>query len=209
MLRDNRVKNYVFMALITLFAAGFLVGQDVPEEVKAMVGTYEGSWVMFGIDAEGNIVEKMKWTDTMTAANPIVKDGKAYVETVDRMTFEGGNIPPQEVRGTEGYFLNKDGSPGDYYFENFGQVIKMVRLNKYTWVYATPAVPGRLGFLGFPNVISGRHVVVKEVTEENGAEVHRISRVTTVNWKDPNGAVKWKQFVSLKGCHKKISRDGG
>jgi hypothetical protein len=47
-------------------------------------------------------------------------------------------------------------------------------------------------------------VVVKEITEEDGAEVHRICRVTTVNWKNRNGELKWLQFVSLQGQHRRM-----
>jgi hypothetical protein len=176
--------------------------QKVPDAVKALVGTYTGSWVMYGINPEGGVVEKMKWTDVIEAKKPEIKDGRAFVSTVDRMQFEGG-IPPQQMTGTEGYFLNKDGSLGDYYFENYGQVFKMIRLGEKTWVYAMPANPGRLAFLGFQNVISGRHVMVKEVTEEDGIEFHRISRVTTVNWKDQTGQSRWMQYISLKGFHKR------
>lgn len=198
-------KFFCFTAAVIFFTsmAVFSQTQEPPAEVKALVGTYTGSWIMYGLDASGKVVEKMKWTDTMTAANPQVKEDRAFVETVDRMTFSG-NIPPQQVKGTEGYILNKDGSLGDYYFENFGQLFKMLKLGRKTWVYSMAANPGRLAFLGFSNVVSGSHVVVKEVTEENGLEVHRISRVTTINWKGKDGTSKWKQFISLRGYHRRM-----
>ena len=198
--------KYFSISLFFLYFATLSVfpeQQEIPKDVMAMVGNYAGSWSMYGIDSKGNIVEKMKWTDTMEAMNPVIRDGRAFVETLDKMKFEG-SIPPQQVKGTEGYFLNKNWSLGDYYFETFGQVFKMFQIDKHTWVYSTPANPGRLAFLGFSNVISGRHVVVKEITDEAGTEVHRISRVTTINWKDKDGKIRWKQFVSLKGFHKRL-----
>lgn len=199
------LNKFLFNSLIFIFFPAVVVcslRQEVPEQVKDLAGEYTGSWIMYGPNLEGKIVPKMKWTDTMTAADPQVKEGRAFVVTVDKMQFEGG-IPAQEVRGIEGYYLKKDGSLGDYFFENFGQVYRMKNLGNGTWVYRMPAIPGRLAFLGFKNVISGRHVMVKEVTEENGTEVHRISRVTTVNWKDQEGRSQWKQYISLQGFHKR------
>jgi len=209
-MKNMRFINKLFCVLVILILVPvmpiFSESQEVPKEVNALLGTYTGSWIMYGIDSKGEIVERMKWTDTIEAKNPEIKDGRAFVTTVDKMKFEGG-IPPQEIKGKEGYFLNEDGSLGDYYFESFGQVYKMVKLDKDTWVYSMPAIPGRLSFLGFKNVISGRHVVVKEVTKEDGTEYHRISRVTTVNWKDQDGKSRWKQFISLRGYHKRMIGD--
>lgn len=206
-MKKSKFLNKFFCILVILVLVSttpiFTENQEVPKEVKALTGTYSGSWIMYGIASDGKIVEKMKWTDTIEAKNPAIKDGRAFVTTVDKMKFEGG-IPPQEIKGTEGYFLDEDGTLGDYYFESFGQVFKMIKLGKQTWVYSMTANPGRLSFLGFNNVILGRHVVVKEVTEEDGTEFHRISRVTTVNWKSQDGKSKWKQFVSLRGYHKRM-----
>ena len=36
-----------------------------------------------------------------------------------------------------------------------------------------------------------------------GVETHRVSRVTTVSWKDKDGAERTTQFVSLQGYHKR------
>ena len=196
-------QGWIWLVVLGLLTApGFAGQQAVPEEVKDLVGSYTGSWTMYGIDSNGDVVAKMKWTDIMEAKNPAVKNGRAYVETLGKMKFKGG-IPEQEIKGTEGYFLKEDGSLGDYYFESFGQVTKMFRIGERTWVYSIPANPGRLGFLGFANVVSGRHVVVKEIYEEAGVEIHRISRVTTVNWKDKEEKSRWKQFVSLRGHHRR------
>jgi hypothetical protein len=201
----NFKKNSCFPVLLFFFTSLPILaeGQEVPKEVKALAGTYSGSWTMYGIDANCNIVEKMKWTDTMEATNPVIKDGRAYVVTIDKMKFADG-IPPQEIKGTEGYFINSDGNLGDYYFENFGQVTKMVKLGEKTWVYSMPVYPDRLSFLGFSNVISGRQIVVKEITDEDGTEIHRICIVTTVNWKDKDGKINWKQFISMLGYHKRM-----
>src|SRR5713101_8455099 len=83
--------------------------KEVPKEVHALVGTYSGSWTMYGIDEKGEVAKRMAWSDTMKAVSPEVKGDRALVSTTDEMTFEGGQIPPFKVQGKEGYFLKKDG----------------------------------------------------------------------------------------------------
>jgi hypothetical protein len=177
---------------------------QAPKEVAAIAGTYTGSWTMFGIDGQGQVVKRGGWTDTMKASSATVSDGRAYVATVDEMLFEG-RPAPMKFEGKEGYFLNKDGILGDYFIESFDQVIKMQHVAKDTWVYSTQATPQELAPLGFTNVSSARHVVIKVVTVEDGVETHRITRVTTVNWKDAEGKDRWLQYVSLQGVHKRQS----
>src|SRR5438045_6494062 len=90
-------------------------------ELSALEGTYKGSWTMYGIDDNDNVVKKMAWTDTMKAFGAEIKGGRAQVSTTDEMTFEGGKAPPFKVEGKEGYFLQKDGSLGEYFVETYGQ----------------------------------------------------------------------------------------
>ncbi len=66
-----------------------------------------------------------------------------------------------------------------------------------------PATPQELAQLGFSKIISGQHVIVKIINHEEGKETHRISRVTTVNWRDAEGKERWIQYVSLQGFHKR------
>src|SRR5438067_3252180 len=117
----------LMLALLSFSPAHPLRGADpanspVPEPVRALVGTYTGSWTLFGVDDKGQVVKRMAWTDTMKAGNPERKGDRAYVSTTDEMTFEGGQAPPFKVSGREGYFLTKDGGLGDYFVENAGQV---------------------------------------------------------------------------------------
>jgi hypothetical protein len=67
----------------------------------------------------------------------------------------------------------------------------------------TPAAAEELGRLGFPKGASGRHVLVKVVTKEQGVETHRVSRLSTVTWMDREGKEHVSQFVSLQGYHKR------
>jgi hypothetical protein len=176
---------------------------EVPKEVRALEGAYTGSWTMYGIDEKGEVVKRMAWTDTMKAVSPEVKGDRALVNTIDEMMFEGGQIPPFKVQGKEGYFLKNDGGLGDYFIETSGQTNRMVKVGENVWSYSTPAAAQELRRLGFPDDASGQHVLVKVVTREQGTETHRISRLTTVNWKDKDGKERALQFVSLQGYHKR------
>mgnify|MGYP001614329205 CR=1 FL=1 len=177
--------------------------KEVPKEVRALEGNYTGSWTLYGIDEKGDVVKHMAWTDTMKAVGPEVMGDRALVNTTDEMTFEGGQIPPFKVQGKEGYFLNKEGGLGDYFIETSGQTNRMVKVGENVWSYTTPAAAQELGRLGFPKDASGQHVLIKVVTKEQGAETHRISRLTTVNWKDTESKERALQFVTLQGYHKR------
>jgi hypothetical protein len=171
---------------------------DVPREVRALEGTYTGSWVMYGIDEQGEVVKKMAWTDTMKASGD-----RAQVKTTDEMMFEGSKAPPFKVGGKEGYFLKKDGTLGDYFIETLGQVNRLVKVGENVWSYTAPAFPQELNRLGFPKGATGQHVVVKVVGKEQGVESHRIIRLSTVTWRDKEGKERVAQFVSLQGYHKR------
>ena len=177
----------------------------VPEEVRELAGTYAGVWTMYGVDAQGAIVKRMAWTDTMRAENPQVEGDRAFLTTVDEMVFEGGAAPPYRVEGREGFFLDAEGRITDAFIENFGSVVRLIELSDNAWSYVAPVAAGELGMLGFPAGAEGSHVLVKVLTREAGVETHRISRVTTVRWTDAAGAERWAQFVSLQGYHKRQS----
>ncbi|MFC2163821.1 hypothetical protein ACFLT2_02345 [Acidobacteriota bacterium] len=177
--------------------------KEVPKEVRAMEGTYTGSWLMYGIDKKGEIIKSTAWTDTMEVGGSEIEGDRAFVSTIDEMTFEGDQIPPFKVQGKEGYYLRKDGGLGAYFIETAGQMYRMVKVGENVWSYTTPAATQELSWLGFPENASGQHVLVKVVTNEQGVETHRISRLTTVNWKDNEGKEQVLQFVSLQGYHRR------
>jgi hypothetical protein len=177
--------------------------KDIPKEVRALEGTYTGAWTMYGSDEKGEIVKRMSWTDTMKAGSPEVKGDRAYVTTTDEMTFDGAKGPPLKVEGKEGYYVTKDGGLGEYFIETYGQVLRLSKLGANVWSYAMPAAEQELVRLGFPKEASGQHVVVKVMTSEQGIQTHRVSRLTTVTWKDKEGKERTAQFVSLQGYHKR------
>lgn len=175
----------------------------VPKAVRDLEGTYVGSWTLFGIDEESKVVELASWTDTIKAENAQIDNGQAYVLTTTEMVFDGSPAPPVQFTGKEGYFLMPDGSLGDYFIETFGQISKSTQLGENIWISVTPASAEDLASYRLPNDSSGQHVVVKVVTSEEGIEVHRITRVTTVAWTDQTGEKRSMQFVSLEGFHKR------
>lgn len=174
---------------------------EIPSEVRSLEGTYTGSWTMFGIDRKGDVIKNMAWTDTIEARDPRVEANRAFVSTTNVMVFEGGHVPPFKMQGKEGYALKPDGSLGNYFIEINGQTHQMARVGENVWSYTAAARSNELNRLGFPANASGQHVLVKVVTSEQGAETHRISRLTMVSWKDKQGKEQVTSFVSLKGYH--------
>ncbi len=175
----------------------------IPQAVRDLAGAYAGSWTVFGIDEAGQVVKLVSWTDTIEAENPQIEDEQAYVLTTGEMVFDNSNIPPMKIAGKEGYFLLGDGSLGDYFVETNGQVSKSYQLGENAWISVTPASPQDLASYHLPDGSSGQHIVNKVVTSEGGAEVHRITRVTTVSWTDQVGRERSTQFVSLQGFHQR------
>jgi hypothetical protein len=177
--------------------------RDVPGQVRALEGTYTGSWTMYGIDDEGKVVKKMAWTDILKTEGATVESDRAYVTWIDEQTYEGAQGPPRKVQGKEGYFLNREGALGDYFMEMFGRVTRMARLAENVWSCATPAQSREMAMLGFPQGATGQHVQVKVVTTERGVETHHISRLSIVTWTDKGGQEHVLQYISLQGHHQR------
>jgi hypothetical protein len=174
----------------------------IPAEVEAIAGTLTGSWTTYTLNDKGETIKQMSWTDVIRAEKPAIAGDRAFVETTDELTFDGGRIPPQKVLGKEGYFIGKDGSLGDYFIEFFGQTVAMKKLGKDIWAYTIPANAREFAMLG-DKFISGTHVLVKATVVDQGVETHNITRITTVRWKDAEGKERLTQFVSLQGQHRK------
>lgn len=179
--------------------------QVVPKAVRDLEGTYVGAWTLFGIDEESKVVQLASWTDTIKAENPQMDSEQAYVLTTSEMVFDGSDAPPVKFTGKEGYFLMPDGSLGDYFVETFGQISKSTQVGENVWVSVTPASAEDLASYRLPDDSTGQHVLVKVITREEGIEIHRITRVTTVTWIDQAGQDRSIQFVSIQGFHKRQS----
>jgi hypothetical protein len=176
---------------------------DVPKEVRALEGTYTGSWAMYGIDDEGTVVRRMAWTDTLKTDGARVAGDRAFVSWSNEMKFEGAAGTSAKVQGKEGYMLTKGATLRDYFVETFGRATRMTRLADNVWGYAAQGSAQELAMLGFPRGASGQHVQVKVVTKERGLETHRISRLSTVTWTDKEGKERVLQFVTLQGHHQR------
>jgi hypothetical protein len=180
-------------------AAGARDG-DVPAEVQALAGHYHGEWQMFGIDGKGQVVEGYRWTDTVEATRPRVEGDRALVSTTCTMKLPGGGS--RTLDGEEGYFLHADGSLGDYFLVMAGKTVHMPKLVDRVFCYSLDADPGEFHALGFPSDVHGTNVMVKVVVDEGGVETHRLTRVTTLQWKEADGTPRTLQFTSLKGWHR-------
>jgi hypothetical protein len=84
-----------------------------------------------------------------------------------------------------------------------GQELKMHEIGEDVWTYTASVSSYEYSMLGFSNVSFGKHVLIKAITRKNGSETHRISRVTTLAWKDDSDTERWIQFVSLKEFHER------
>jgi hypothetical protein len=178
------------------------IDASVPKEVRDLAGSYAGEWTMFGIDDKGNVVRKMSWTDKVAATHPEIKGDRAFVSINDDMTFEGGR-GKFKVTGSEGFFLKKDGTVGDHFAETFGSLHLMVSLADNVSSYAAPVSAQEIGMMGFPKDATGQHVLVKVTLKEDGVETHRVTRLSTVTWKDKESKERTLQFISLQGYHKR------
>ncbi|HEV7376598.1 MAG TPA: hypothetical protein VGN95_17930 [Pyrinomonadaceae bacterium] len=204
----NKPLNRFFaLTLLTLCCSQSLFAQNnptqIPKEVKDAIGTYTGFWTSYGLDANGQVTKQVAWTDMVKAENPVVEKSRAFVTTTDEMIFEGGRIPPMTVSGKEGYFLNSNGSLGEYFIETYGQIYKMQKLGKNVFAYTVAAAPQELARLAAAKVQSAQHTLIKVITFEQGVETHNISRLTTVRWTDASGKERTTQFISLQGRHQR------
>ena len=190
----------LLLASASVPAASDQAAGDVPAPVKAIVGHYHGEWQMFGIDGAGNVVERMRWTDSVDATRPRREGDRALVSTSCTMEIAGGG--QRKFEGEEGYFLQADGSLGDYFLGMAGKTVRMPRLADRVFSYSLDADPGEFSGLGFPRDVHGTNVMVKVIVDEAGVETHRLSRVTTLQWRGADGTPRTLQFTSLKGWHK-------
>jgi hypothetical protein len=78
----------------------------------------------------------------------------------------------------------------------------MKKLSNNVWAYTAAANAREFQPLG-ERFVSATHVLVKTVSTEQGVEIHNISRITTLKWKDAEGKERVTQFLSLQGQHRK------
>jgi len=209
----NAKRRTPIPALIIVAASAVLANAQtpqkarLPDEVQKLVGTAKGRWTSYGLNTHGEIVKRFDYPDELATKDLKVEGDRAFVAYIAKMHFPG-RPDPFTVEGKEGYYLNKDGTLGDYFTEEFGQITRYKRLSEGVWAASTPAYPQELQQFGFSNVIAGTHVLIKVIAKGTNAETHRISRITTVHWKDETGKPRWIQFTSLKGQHEVVPTGG-
>jgi len=176
---------------------------DVPPQVEKLLGKWVGEWQMWRVDAAGAVVPAMKWHDTMIASEPTRTADRLFFKTVDQMTFDGVVGSPRTFNGTEGWYLNDDGTLGAHYVESFGRESRMVALRADCESSIDDVAPQELAQMGLPKGATGTHVLVKVVSADAEGETHRITRITTARWATADGNERHLQFVSLQGWHRK------
>jgi hypothetical protein len=196
------------LAVALLFAASVSFGaphraDDVPPQVGKLLGKWVGEWQMWRVDATGAVVPAMKWHDTMIASEPTRTADRLFFKTVDQMTVDGVPSSPRTFSGTEGWYLNDDGTLGAHYVESFGRESRMVALRADCESSIDDVSPQELAQLGLPKGATGTHVLVKVVGDDPEGETHRITRITTARWPNADGGERHLQFVSLQGWHRK------
>jgi hypothetical protein len=175
---------------------------SIPPELADLVGTWRGEWNLFGLDERGRVVPRASWTDRLIAQDPAVAAGRASVRTLDELTFAGLG-GKRQVQGTEGFLLDGKGRPGAPFFTTGERETKPVQLADDVSTWCDPIDSAELQSLGLPAEATGTHVTVKVATRENGHVVHRLTRVTTVRWKDAELNDHVVQFTSLQGYHRR------
>jgi hypothetical protein len=203
------MKNTAGISLAHIFGLLLLSGtafaaDPVFDAAAKIAGKYSGHWALYGV-ADGKVVEKASWTDTLTATNPTRAAGKAYVDVTDLMTFPDGTTRTSTFQ--EGYLESADGSVGERFYDIHGQKTLFRKLTDNDWSYQSGVDAGELWFLGFnpKTVVTASHVAVKSTTLEGNVDTDHVTRVTTIQWRDVDGSLKSVQFVSMKGEHTRVA----
>ena len=173
------------------------------ETVSAMVGTFGGSWEMFGLDAQDQPVVAMTWTDVATATDPVAEAGRAYVSITDVMDTDA--YGQMEQSWIEGVYIEDDCSVGVPFMEMDGEVTEMPWIEDDHVQYTTEVTDNDLWFfenIDTSNFITGSHTTDKYVSFPDGVETHEITRTTHLEY-DADGETVVLDFTSLSGTHAK------
>ena len=171
---------------------------------RSLVGHYTGGSTVYGINAAGEIEKKYSFTEDITATDPQVKDGLAFVNVVDLISGV-----PFPIKWTEGFHLDARGSIGARYFlpEMPGAVetVEKDLAEAGSATFETDLRPNEEAELGFGgrDILYKKHTTIKNVVTSGNSETHVITRLTTITWKDAAGAIQTKTFVSMNGTQER------
>jgi len=195
-----------FITAILILSAFGLSAQSINEKLAEIQGTFIGEWAVFRYLPSGNHMEVMSWTDTIYSSDPTINDTAAFVKMHNSMYFKNHNIPTYKHQFIEGFIIeNKDIK--DHFFLRNGVITIEKEATDNVFIINEPASTQDQHLLGFPSASDANHLLVKKRINVDGHETHMITRITTFVLETDSGQVA-KQYVSLKGYHKKISNNG-
>ena len=119
------------------------------------------------------------------------------------MTFDNPHVPPYNMEFKEGFYLENN-EIVKHFFTLANEEIEEIKIDDNTFVYSQIIAPHEFAQLGFKNAVEGKHTVTKVILNIDKTEIHKITRITTIIWKDENGELQNIQFVSMTGYHKRI-----
>ncbi len=178
-------------------------GQEALDLVTAMVGVYHGEFQLYGLDADDNAYPSMSGTDVTEATNPHIDGDRAQVDVTSVATPDGGDPFPAQT-WLEGVFILADGSPGDLFIDQYGEVSIQTEIEpdvfEYeqsfqswdydSWANITPQ-----------NLISGAQLYHKVVTYPGGVETHDVTRISSLEYEDGGGNTVPVSYTSMEGTH--------
>lgn len=197
----NVIKIIYFLLLCG--ASVNLGAQDVEKEMEKLKGVFTGEWTSFKKGVSGEIVAANSWKDTLITEEPIKDESTVHVKVKCSYTFDNPQIPPYYLEFREGFYYEGD-QVKDHFFSTGGSITKFTELDENTFVYNQEIHQNEFHQMRFLRGLDGVHSIVKVVTNEEGQEFHRITRISTLRYLDEDDKIKSTQFVSLVGYHKRI-----
>jgi len=196
------MKNVILFFIISM--SNIVHAQSAKEAIAKLAGNYSGEWTSYMMSKEGEIVKAISWVDTLKCSEPIINDTSAYVNVFSSMVFDNPQVPPYKMAFQEGYKLKK-GKVGAHFFTMMGVEQLEQQIDENTYVISKALSPFELKQLGFESALEATTTTTKVIMEIDGTEHHNITGISTVKWKE-GAEIKLKQFVSLKGLHKKLNK---
>ena len=179
-------------------------GQEALDYLSGRLGSYEGEWQLYALDASDEAQASWSWTDVATASNLRIEGDRALMDVVDVMDL-GGNT--QEVSFYEGVYINEDGSVGDYFVDMDDEITIMIEVEPDLWEYET-ALSAQdyqsMVNVTANNVIEGWKRTTKVVSQVGGMERHDISVLTHVEYEAATSTPITVEYTSLTGHHQKV-----
>lgn len=188
---------------LTIVCGSQLSGaQTIQSEIQKLAGKYAGEWTTYTIISSGEIRKSMAWKDTLVTSDPVINDTMAYVNVKSIMYFENSKIPPYKMDFKEGLKI-KNGKIVSHFMLIMGKEATETQVDANTFIISQPVSAVELNQMGIKDAVMATNTTVKVSIKENGTELDKISRITTLSYRE-NGQIVTRQFTSMEGFHKKI-----